>query len=395
MIASNQINKPQNWQDFESLCKLLWGKIWDCSDTIMKNGRQGQNQCGVDVYAYVKKYGGYCGIQCKGKDDYSDSSLTEKEIDKVISKARDFKPKLKRLIFATTANKDAKIETYIRGKNIESINNDGFEIYLQSWEDIVEQICKYQEVRNWYVNNCQYIDSTRVDVTLNGKDSITIHPQYVKTITKHILKRISTINDSNYNPFTLNYPLFDISQQFNKTQEIINSIKYTNDILNGKCKYDKRWCTIEFEILNSGDTVIRNMKMYIGFKSETVEKISDKFHYLDDWRIDPAIIAHENSRRDASRELFQKHQNIIEYRSNSVVFVQGDKTHFKIGLLPANGVTAIPVYWRFLSEDYSKTGELTIKVEPYYEEVIKTTEVDNPEDLKDDEIIIEPKITIE
>jgi ATP-binding cassette subfamily B protein len=44
MIAPTQMKKPSNWQDFEKLCKLLWGEIWDCEDTIKQHGRQGQNQ---------------------------------------------------------------------------------------------------------------------------------------------------------------------------------------------------------------------------------------------------------------------------------------------------------------------------------------------------------------
>ena len=117
MIAPTKMKKPSNWQDFEKLCKLLWGEIWDCEDTIKQHGRQGQNQHGVDVYAYVEKYEGYCGIQCKGKDDYTNAELTETEIDAEIEKALTFEPKLKLLIFATTANKDAKIEAYIRKKD--------------------------------------------------------------------------------------------------------------------------------------------------------------------------------------------------------------------------------------------------------------------------------------
>ena len=73
MIAQTQLKKPSNWQDFEKLCKLLWGEIWSCEDSIKRHGRQGQNQHGVDVFSYVEKYGGYCGIQCKGKDDFATS----------------------------------------------------------------------------------------------------------------------------------------------------------------------------------------------------------------------------------------------------------------------------------------------------------------------------------
>ena len=99
MIAQNQLKKPSNWQDFEKLCKLLWGEIWTCEDTIKRHG--------VGVFSYVEKYGGYCDIQCKGKDDYANAQLTEGEIDTEIEKALGFEPELKLLIFATTANKDA------------------------------------------------------------------------------------------------------------------------------------------------------------------------------------------------------------------------------------------------------------------------------------------------
>ena len=50
MQAPTQIQKPANWQDFETLCMKLWGRIWDCADTIKKNGRAGQKQYGVDIY---------------------------------------------------------------------------------------------------------------------------------------------------------------------------------------------------------------------------------------------------------------------------------------------------------------------------------------------------------
>ena len=95
MIAPTQLKKPSNWQDFETLCKLLWGEVWRCEDSIKRHGRQGQNQHGVDVYAYIEKYKGYCGIQCKGKDDYTDAQLIEDEIDREIEKAKTFEPKLK------------------------------------------------------------------------------------------------------------------------------------------------------------------------------------------------------------------------------------------------------------------------------------------------------------
>ncbi|MDD3945654.1 MAG: hypothetical protein PHS38_13220, partial [Bacteroidales bacterium] len=84
MIAPTQIRKPENWQDFEKLCKKLWGEIWDCADTIQRNGRSGQNQNGIDVYGLPKNETAYYGIQCKGKDDYTQAKLTEEEINNEI-----------------------------------------------------------------------------------------------------------------------------------------------------------------------------------------------------------------------------------------------------------------------------------------------------------------------
>ncbi len=58
MKIAQSLPKPQNWQDFETLCKKLWGEIWDCPE-IKKNGRQGQSQNGVDVYGMPKNDNGY------------------------------------------------------------------------------------------------------------------------------------------------------------------------------------------------------------------------------------------------------------------------------------------------------------------------------------------------
>ena len=87
MIAPMQLQKPDNWQDFESLCKKLWGEIWGCSDSIKKHGRKGQAQHGVDVYGIPRDETMYYGIQCKGKDDYTRSKLTQEEVDEEIEKA--------------------------------------------------------------------------------------------------------------------------------------------------------------------------------------------------------------------------------------------------------------------------------------------------------------------
>lgn len=149
------IPKPVNWQDFESLCKKLYGEIWQCQSTISKNGRNGQSQNGVDIYGIPKGENEYFGIQCKGKDDYAKTELTEAEIDNEIENAKKFQPKLKQFIIATTGNKDAKIEEFVRKKNVDSRANGGFEIVVRHWEDLADLIEENQVTFDWYVSGKQ------------------------------------------------------------------------------------------------------------------------------------------------------------------------------------------------------------------------------------------------
>ena len=380
MIAQTQLKKPSNWQDFEKLCKLLWGEIWVCEDTIKRHGRQGQNQHGVDVFSYVEKYAGYCGIQCKGKDDYTNAQLTESEIDIEIKKALDFEPKLKLLVFATTANKDAKIERWIRKKDIENRAKGLFAIDIASWEDIVDQLERYRTTYNWYVNNCQFKDATDVHITFDGKEKIAIHPEYVRTIKHYEYKELMPFERTLLSQLKdLASPNFDASiMPWNRPRRI-----------------DKRWCELNIRIENVGKTVIKTPKLVVSFRPEDIVEIDDDFYYCNDWGINEAAKAQINAGRDAKREVFQTYKNQLEYRPKNSVFVQKDYLHFHMSLIPADGIKALPLFWKFLCEDYQKEGFLTINVEPKIEECIRTIEVYDELELKPDEVCIEAKIVEE
>lgn len=377
MIAATQIKKPTNWQDFEKLCKLLWGEIWNCEDSIKRHGRQGQNQQGVDVYAYVEKYGGYCGIQCKGKDDYTKSELTENEIDNEIKKALTFEPELKLLIFATTSVKNARIEGYIRKKDVENRNNGLFKVDIASWEDIVEQLERYKTTFNWYVNNCQFKDATDVSVTFDGEEVLTIYPEFIRTTVHYEYKELTP---------------FEKQWQAQMKDIVVPNIGLSILPWNQRSKIDKRWCNLHIHIENTGNTVIKNPKVKILFRPDDVEDISDRFSYLNAWGIDEAAKAQINASRDAKRELFQTYSNEIEYRPKENVFLQTDERNFTISIIPKGGVMELPLIWEFLCEDYQKKGSLTINVQPVIEDIIKTKVVNDLVELKPDEVTIAPKI---
>jgi hypothetical protein len=181
--AKKQLRKPEDWPSFENLCKKLWGEIWECPE-ITKNGRSGQQQDGVDVSGIPKDKSAYYGVQCKGKDEYTHKKLTQKEIDLEIKLAKAFKPALEKFYIATTANKDAKIEQYVRERNIENREAGLFDIALFSWEDIVDLIDENKETHDWYLGLNKY--KVRSDVEVKFENEEAVYEEKVSFCEKHV-----------------------------------------------------------------------------------------------------------------------------------------------------------------------------------------------------------------
>ena len=189
MEAKKQLSKPENWEDFESLCKKLWGEIWNCKE-IKKNGRKGQTQNGVDVYGIPKGEKSYYGIQCKVKDEYSNKQLSTNEIDKEIQLAKSFTPSLKKLYLATTANKDSKIEEYVRIKDVENRQKGSFEVHLFSWEDIVDLIDENKQTHDWYLSLQRFKQNSDVLVCFeNDENELTGSVPFIEQYTYFVLRQ--------------------------------------------------------------------------------------------------------------------------------------------------------------------------------------------------------------
>ena len=50
MKIAQSLPKPQNWYDLETLCKKLWGDVWECPE-IKKNGIK------LSIFQILKKIG--------------------------------------------------------------------------------------------------------------------------------------------------------------------------------------------------------------------------------------------------------------------------------------------------------------------------------------------------
>lgn len=333
MEAKKQLRKPESWEAFESLCKKLWGEIWDCKE-IKKNGRKGQVQNGVDVYGVPKGEKAYYGIQCKGKDEYSHKQLTEHEIDREINLAKLFTPPLAKLYFATTANKDSKIEEYVRIKDLENRKEDSFEVHLFSWEDIVDLIDENRETHDWYLNLQKFKGTPDVLVCFENDENELIG---------------SVPFCEQYTYFMLGTDPADIS--------IFNYTSHKPPILKEKPlfrKENKSYFRFRLKIINTGSTPIENPKLVI--------QIKGKYKDIDDENFDFIVIPH-NARIDVEINKEQGIFSVVPRRSTFAL--EEEYISSEICVKPNLEGGEIELSWKLISNNYNKQGLLRIKINTY------------------------------
>ncbi|WP_417366711.1 hypothetical protein [Flavobacterium beibuense] len=351
------LRKPENWQDFESLCKKLWGEIWHIEDRIKKNGRLGQKQAGVDIYGIPSGKDKYWGIQCKGKDDYLNSKITITEIKNEILKAKDFSPLLEVYIIATTSNKDSNIEEFIRQESLKNKKQGMFEILLFCWEDIVDLIEDSPNTLNWYLNESNYKGNFDFKISFNNfQEKIILEPIFAKHITKYKLTQKTD---------------FDLLKE-NLTNNIYSQFSL-RDLFN---KINKSWCEFEIILENTGQIVIEDWRLDIKFTKGIREIYDEEFPSLK------------------SNTIIYNNDKTISYiPSNNQPLIQKDNRSFKIDILINHEAKNIEAEWSLLARDFNKSGKFKIDVIPKYIETIKYEEVNKPYNILDDEIIIHDYIT--
>lgn len=185
-LSNFQVPPPANWQDFESLCCDLWRAIWKDPNT-QKNGRQGQPQHGVDIFGRPDQGNSWAGVQCKGKDNFDDKTLTEDEVKTEVEKAKSFNPLLSSFTIATSGKRDTKIQELGRGITEKHLEAGLFPVHIWSWEDILGRLEEFPDV----------IEKHYQGLTL---DSATIREiDEVKKVTQEILENTGEIKSRIFN----------------------------------------------------------------------------------------------------------------------------------------------------------------------------------------------------
>jgi len=376
MEAPQSLRRPANWQDFESLCKKLWGEIWNCPE-IQKNGRLGQDQSGVDVFGIPFNDDSYYGIQCKGKNEYIHSQFTEKEINNEIEKAKRFDPPLKKFYLATTAVNDSKIQALIRNKNLENKSKGLFEVHLFAWETIVDLIDENKQTYDWYVKNQNYKTKKSVILTFqNGLIEMDYNPKFRKTITHYNQKIVPVVDSLNANS------IFGLVPERNKYFDINSLARSFGTTIN------LSFIPVEINIHNTGDDPIEEFKVFLKFEGE-IQDLSDT-----------------NEKRNSVIPLYTNHISNTFLWADSMsgkiipkknILVGDDNLRSEdIFIKPFPKQSKIIIKWKLISRDFKDEGQLIINVLPDIETEFKTILVNDPlkvriEDGEIDDFITEKK----
>lgn len=119
---------PKSWEEFEEIVADIAVFLWN-DKYIVRNGRKGQAQDGVDIYGNPVQ-GEYAGIQCKNK------TITIQEINNAITKAEKFEPPLKEFILAVGSQTDSKLQEEIRKISDQRVKDGKYPVKIFFWEDI-------------------------------------------------------------------------------------------------------------------------------------------------------------------------------------------------------------------------------------------------------------------
>lgn len=371
MISQTNLQPPKNWQDFEMLCLKLWGEIWNVPHEIEFNSDNAQGQQGVDIYAPIDEGLKYFGIQCKNKKlnliDGSPNRIAKGDVQAEIDKAKTFKPKLSKLIIATSMPKDQQIEEYVRIKSIEHVEQGLFSIQICFWEFFERKILEFSKVHDWYLKNENFYRIKQVELSFTkGRKELMFNPKFQKTIDRYVYrseeerKAIAEQQEALSGKFGINRMLAAM-----QTTSLVN--KVYDEHFSKSAWHQNFW--FKLTLRNTGSAVIEHFKIRLDFEGKFFEVGSE-------------------TRSLATSPNFKS--NVREYSDSTTALlihpaetqlVQGDafSTH-SIYVKPIPGIEAnIKLRWKMLSKDYDQSGELDITIQPVYHQKVIVHEVDSVE----------------
>lgn len=135
---------PRSWDHFEELCADVFQEEW--RDTgLVRHGRAGQPQDGVDI---VGRDGALwpVGIQCKKKSVWPVKTLSRKDLESEVEKAKNFKPALKAFYLVSTSPDDENIQAHARNITIKHKSSGLFTVNVIGWSELLRRATRHPHV---------------------------------------------------------------------------------------------------------------------------------------------------------------------------------------------------------------------------------------------------------
>ncbi len=362
MKISQTLRKPANWQDFESLCHILWRAEWKSED-IKKNGRNGQAQKGVDICGHREGENEYSGIQCKCKP--GNKPLTTDEIDDEINNARAFKPALRRLIFATTADKDATIEEYVRIKDDENRKNGLFSIDIKSWQDIIDLLELNKPVLHAYLDIVA--EDYAVAITFeDGNLEKIVHPQYARISYVEPAPKVEPKKTVKQENIALGTALGSWSAQLKSIAAMAERfnppVAAQAKIIRGTIKTNHSYCPLKFLVVNQGKSPIDDYKIVFHFENENVRFVKDNVEKKTSFQ---DLISFTGIRNVS----LENGSGVTMYGNSIIPGDDASSDDFFVRL--PYDVADVTVKWKLLSRQYSCEGTLKMSSERGFVDMVK------------------------
>lgn len=139
LASAVRIPPPENWQEFEQLCRDVVVEKRGPTLDVNLHGRGGQAQLGVDFA--VQSPDGVHGYQCKRVD-----SLSIAVIESVLRQADRFSPSLAAFTILTTARRDAELERQVLQISEDRRQRGTFTVAIVFWETIRDWLAAAPDV---------------------------------------------------------------------------------------------------------------------------------------------------------------------------------------------------------------------------------------------------------
>jgi hypothetical protein len=135
---------PKSWDQFEELCADTFAAEWR-DPALIRYGRAGQSQCGVDIVA-TDGARWPVGVQCKKKSRWPVSKVSITELEAEVEKAKGFTPKLEAFYLVSSAPNDNALDKRARELTKAHKKQGLFSVTVIGWGELVRRATLHRNV---------------------------------------------------------------------------------------------------------------------------------------------------------------------------------------------------------------------------------------------------------